>query len=474
MSLQLSDTKKRSASPSFHASARPPAPAALDIDVDDVKPRSSKKPRMKVEVVIERSSSRTKEKGKHRASIVPKVEPEEDQKVPIKSERVTPDLVATDSKEIPKAGDSNDRSDEAWASANVALSAKIKLDIKKGLELDAATVQTRIDAVGRDPFLVALDPAIRDTWVSRAFISAVFGGNSVAAFPSRSPEKIAKHGLDNFFFLSLGLHPHAPREPGQPGLWFDSMPYDWGDEKPFYTFVRLRSNDWLYFGQYRIFKSPSSSQQEWLLQPTKVRNKWARYIWEKPWGWQNRARITFRRDEGREPTDDELDDALAAKRSFKEITWQDVRDAYDRGEELLAVSAIKCVGYDEQFQRKISAEFPIWDEADRAQKDAKKKKKPPAKRKEGGQKTDHNHGTEDEVAITEGPSQRKKNVRKGAGEKKGKDRAAKRRADAESSEEDDDVELRDWNLDDDDDDYDGMPALASMSQGTRSRPRRSV
>ncbi|TFY58421.1 hypothetical protein EVG20_g8158 [Dentipellis fragilis] len=378
MPRQASVTKKRSASTLFDA--RPPTPVALDIEVDSVKPRSSKRPRMKVEVVIERPSSRTKEKGKQRASIVPKVELEEDPKVPIDPEKVTSDLVATDgladSGEIPRAGDSNDRSvssSHLISNNSYYIEAKIKLDIKKGLELDAATVQTRIDAIGRDPFLVTLDPA------------------------------------------------------------------------------------------------------EWLLQTTKVRNAWARYIWKETWGWRNRARITFRRDEGREPTEDELRDASTAKKKFQEITWEDVRDAYDRGEERLAVSAIKCIEYDEEFQRKISADFPKWDEADRARKDAEEEQRP-AKRKKGDKNTHdgHNDGTEDEVVVLEGPPQRKKNTHRGAGKNKGKGRAAKRRAEVESSEDDEGDGPKYWDLDDEDDESDGMPALKFMSQGTRSRPRRSV
>ncbi|KAA1478439.1 hypothetical protein DENSPDRAFT_685458 [Dentipellis sp. KUC8613] len=234
-SLQVQN--KRSASPSFDVGSS--TSVAPDIEIDGAKPRSSKKPRLKAEVVIERSSSRATQKGKQRASVIPKTEIEEDPKVPTEPEPESwPEQVAADdladSEEIPREDDDDgshledvekarNAGDEevakTYASAAAALAPKIKIDVKKGLELDAATIQSRIDAIGRDPFPVTLEPEIRDVWVSRNYMRVAYGGNMQEAFPGIGEEMLKKHGLNDFFYLNLLYHPNGPREPGYPGLW---------------------------------------------------------------------------------------------------------------------------------------------------------------------------------------------------------------------------------------------------------------
>ncbi|TFY62525.1 hypothetical protein EVG20_g6671 [Dentipellis fragilis] len=488
---QASIAKKRSASPFLDAG--PSTSVAPDADIDSTRPRSSKKPRMKAEVVIERPSSRAGQKAKQRTSIIPKVELKEDPKVPIEPEEVRSEQVAIDGladieeipragdndgdrgEEIPRAKDGNDRSDEAWASATAALSvrnthllclalhltsktsypADVKIDVKKGLELDAATVQTRIDAIGRDPFPVTLEPAIRNVWVSRDYMRVAYGGNMQETFPNIGEEMLKKHGLNDFFYLNLSYHPNGPKEPGFPGLWFDSAPSNREDDRPARTFVRLRSSKWLYVGQYIFRNSPPLSQEEWLLQSTQVQNTWARQILRQGWGWKVRARITYRRDHMREPTQQELRDAMEAEQAFKDITARGHTCCH------LGITAIKCVGYDEEFQRKIAAEFSTWE--------------PPPKKTTGGRKGSKANGKgRGRVAKQQKEGDEDGNEEHGANKKKGKGRAAKRRADADSGEDDDgdgdNDEPNVWELGDDEDDDDVL-VLPSTSKGTRSRPR---
>ncbi|KAA1477489.1 hypothetical protein DENSPDRAFT_755659, partial [Dentipellis sp. KUC8613] len=228
-----------------------------------------------------------------------------------------------------------------------------KLDIKKDIELDPETVQSRIDAIGRAPFPITLDPALSGVPVSRAYMSATYGGNSIETFPPIGGEMLEKHGLNDFCYITLEYNPSAPTEPGHPGLWFNSSPHEQEHPTPYRTFVRLRVNEWLYVGQYQFLQSPCLSQAEWILQSRRVQTTWAQKILSKGWGRLVRTRVALRRDLGREPNPEELQTALASKTAFP-ITQEEILAAYNRGEEHLGIVAMKCVDYDEDFQRRIA------------------------------------------------------------------------------------------------------------------------
>lgn len=65
---------------------------------------------------------------------------------------------------------------------------------------------------------------------------------------------------------------------------------------------------------------------------SKTKKSWVKYIHEKGWGGSVRARIKFRKYEGREPTEDEEDELHEPGPG--EVTTAEVREAFDKGEEV--------------------------------------------------------------------------------------------------------------------------------------------
>lgn len=64
----------------------------------------------------------------------------------------------------------------------------------------------------------------------------------------------------------------------------------------------------------------------------KTKKSWVKYIHEKGWGGSVRARIKFRKYEGREPTEDEEDEL--DEPGPEEVTTAEIREAFDKGEEV--------------------------------------------------------------------------------------------------------------------------------------------
>lgn len=66
----------------------------------------------------------------------------------------------------------------------------------------------------------------------------------------------------------------------------------------------------------------------------KVRNIWAKEIWRKGWGLTVRVRVTLRKQLGRDPFHAEFKACLDSGDGYRDITPEDIRAAYDRGEEV--------------------------------------------------------------------------------------------------------------------------------------------
>ena len=64
----------------------------------------------------------------------------------------------------------------------------------------------------------------------------------------------------------------------------------------------------------------------------KTKKEWAHYIHAAGWGEGVRGRIKFRKHEGREPTEEE--EAILDKVSPEEVTAMEIREAFDKGEEV--------------------------------------------------------------------------------------------------------------------------------------------
>ncbi|KAF8553940.1 hypothetical protein OG21DRAFT_1164436 [Imleria badia] len=206
------------------------------------------------------------------------------------------------------------------------------------------------------PYNVGLDPAIRDVTTSRIFTSKQWGGNTQSTFPSIRPDMLARHGLNDFMYLNLFFNPHAPQWPGAPGLFFDPG-VDWeAHERPgiWRVLVRLKSNYWLYVGQYQCTPALSLSIEEWKSQAPKVKQTWSNKASTRGWAREVRARIVLRKRLGRNPTAKELQDAMNSNEKFH-ATPEELHRAFDEGHAFLQSWCMRCVGYDENFQREIAA-----------------------------------------------------------------------------------------------------------------------
>ena len=105
---------------------------------------------------------------------------------------------------------------------------------------------------------------------------------------------------------------------------------------------------WQYMGQYDVQPSDPLSLQEWTMQSEQVRlrypfivtvvdapktkKEWVKCIYDKDWGGSVRARIKFRKSEGRNPTEDEEDGQNTP--GLGEVTAVEIRQALDKGEQV--------------------------------------------------------------------------------------------------------------------------------------------
>ena len=130
-----------------------------------------------------------------------------------------------------------------------------------------------------------------------------------------------------------------------------------------------------------------------------MRNTWAKVLTVKDWGADICARIRGRKEFGREPTIAEVDGLIKSER-YKLTTPKEVMAALDAGTEVptclniafvrsltamiqrLTVWTLKCVGYDNDFQRQLSEKFPVWQQQQQPKKRKKAEQKPAQQRKD--------------------------------------------------------------------------------------------
>jgi len=235
---------------------------------------------------------------------------------------------------------------------------KVKQKNDSGFRLD--TVHSRMRNIGYEPYDISLPAHILEATFSRKYLSATYGGNPQQTFPVISNENFLRHGLRNFMYLNLDYDPHAPQIPGAPGLFFECESYvkQWELQR---VITRLLPGEWNPEGLYKISPAPSLTKEEWQAQAATVRNTWHKNILNNEYGRNVRARITLRKEFGREPKVREVEEATKDKSNkFMAISVDDIARAYDYGEEAIAVWCMKCIGYDEEFQRKNIDGFVAW------------------------------------------------------------------------------------------------------------------
>ncbi|KAF7354653.1 hypothetical protein MSAN_01378900 [Mycena sanguinolenta] len=287
------------------------------------------------------------------------------------------------------------------------------------LSLDTVMARLQADKIDLEPYPIDLEPEIRDVTVRRDFMTKEYGGNGQETYPKIAEKFWKKTGMRNFMYLNLNFNPRCPEIPGAPGLLFDAdCPEDSDsdlpesddedeagtvedckqkvmkgkvndldtDEKDKKTsdkdrteilFARLGQSMWQYQGQYILNPVNNLTVDEWKQQPNNVRRTWAQQLSFKGWGRDIRAQIALQRELGRKPTKAEKKNALKdVDNKFLTVTPEEISTAFDRGEVIIVVSTMKCVGYNSDFQRALAEKMPLFVPPPRKAKKASSKSKP--------------------------------------------------------------------------------------------------
>ncbi|KDQ52049.1 hypothetical protein JAAARDRAFT_184640 [Jaapia argillacea MUCL 33604] len=230
---------------------------------------------------------------------------------------------------------------------------------KSRLKIDSAgTVYERIRTIGFEPYPITLDEGIKDVKVPRAFVSNLFGGNPQKTFPEVASERVQQHGYDNFMMLNCNYNPEAPKYPGSPGLFYSPRAETRPEQR---VFVGIKPKEFGYKGQYELVEVDSLTSDEFTSQSNAFKRTWAKGIMDNKWGREIRTRIILRRRLHREPTKREFEKAMEAGFTHQDLTESEIENAYVVGQEKIFLYALKCVGYDEGFQRTIADAYtPDW------------------------------------------------------------------------------------------------------------------
>lgn len=112
---------------------------------------------------------------------------------------------------------------------------------------------------------IPVPPEIAEHPLPRAYIANLYGGNMQSTFTEPRKDLVEWHGLRYWAFLVLDWNPHAPTRPGCSGLFFCGAPPPTEDDMPEVTrtFVRIRSGQWVYMGQYRFRPGKSLTTEHW-------------------------------------------------------------------------------------------------------------------------------------------------------------------------------------------------------------------
>ncbi|KAG6873605.1 hypothetical protein C0995_013978 [Termitomyces sp. Mi166 len=248
-----------------------------------------------------------------------------------------------------------------------------KFKIKRPKEAEkegVASVFRRVDALSIKPFPLPphLDRDLLDFTVCREFTSSQYGGNPQQTFPTLSKDNQARHPYRDFMYLNLIYNPYAPQRPGHPGLFYKTTLPEL--PKELRVLIRIEHGVWLYLGQYELIPAAPLTKEEWAAKSDQTKERWCTKISRKQWDKSMRARIALRRSLGREPTSREVaaSDGLG-------VSADDVRRALDSGIEVMQVWVMKCVGYDEAFQREMKDKRSTWTPPPKAEKVKPRKKK---------------------------------------------------------------------------------------------------
>lgn len=251
---------------------------------------------------------------------------------------------------------------------NVTPKPEGKVKVKKGkteqgltLDLDIRSRKFLAAEIPLLPFAISnYTEAIHGVKVPRMFIANTYGGSPQDTSPKISPQKLAIHGFDGFIFPGADLHPLAPQVPGAPGIWISTVG-GWSRQEVMRVLVCVDSSHkpplWQYMGQDQFRVTQCLSKEEWAAQTAQVRKGWIDGLVRYRWGQTLRARVQAINTLERAPTDQEV-------KSYKDLkkfaSAEALALALTRGDVELKLLTMRCVGYDDAFQRDVALKYPAW------------------------------------------------------------------------------------------------------------------
>ncbi|KAG8896559.1 hypothetical protein FRB99_008835, partial [Tulasnella sp. 403] len=193
--------------------------------------------------------------------------------------------------------------------------------------------------------------------VPLSFIEKHFGVGSLNYTYSQitaATQQARGHTVSSIFMPSLTWNPMLPQSPGHAGFAFSVTTEGWPANVP--LVVVHDSETCFYLGDYEAVLTDPLTLAELKIQPVEKMRVWYSRLSRKrnAWGVELRARISFRKQNGREPTTDELAAVVA---QGPPVPAAEIEAAFMRGEELMQVVCLKPIQYDEAFQRGIIAGY---------------------------------------------------------------------------------------------------------------------
>ncbi|TDL29029.1 hypothetical protein BD410DRAFT_823284 [Rickenella mellea] len=233
--------------------------------------------------------------------------------------------------------------------------------------LSTDSIFSRLTVVGLELLQINASPIDVDKTFTREFLSTTFGGaeQGLIVNVDHAKAQFLQHGCESFFCPNLTLNPYAPRIAGAPGLLFrppapHSSDMDLPTQRPVKVVVVFGTNECAYRGDYELRQSEPLSVDEWRQLSTQARNHWAAQIKKKKTGPHKRTQVSIflRLTLGREPTVAEIDSFISDKKSLEALSEEQILAAFNEGSERLAVWAMKCVSFDDEFLNKIIEYLP--------------------------------------------------------------------------------------------------------------------
>ncbi|KIJ49177.1 hypothetical protein M422DRAFT_45103 [Sphaerobolus stellatus SS14] len=202
-------------------------------------------------------------------------------------------------------------------------SADVKLF--KDSQLSSEGINYCLDAIGLDPYPIDVPDDIKLSTFRREWMSVTYGGAIQGVKPGINQKRFT-HRIDNWHCLNFDYNPAAPRRPGYSGVEIN-IDYDF---------------------------HPDRSAAE--IGPKLF---WCRALSENSWSLPVRIRVAPRREYGRDPTPEEVTSAIQEKKNLH-ATPEQIQYEISTGAERMLVSTLKCVGYDEDFQRHLATVPGNW------------------------------------------------------------------------------------------------------------------